>query len=455
MARSTESIRVPPHSVEAEQSLLGGLLIDGRAWDDVADIVTDDDFYRNDHRLIFAAIRNLSGEGAPVDAVTIGEYLSRHAKLDEIGGMAYLGDLVSNTSGASNIKSYAGIIRERSILRQLVQVSTDIGSFAFNTEGRSSAEILDIAEQKVFDIAEQGARGNKGYRPIKDLLGAVTERIDMLYHNDSACTGLPTGFTDLDHKTSGLQPADLVIIAGRPSMGKTSFVMNLVEHAAIKSRQAVAVFSLEMPGEALVMRLLSSLGRIDQQKVRSGKLSDDDWPRLTSAMSLLGDAPIYIDDTPALSPSELRARARRIKREHGSLGLIVIDYLQLMQNPGSENRTNEISEISRGLKALAKELEVPVIALSQLNRGLEQRPNKRPIMSDLRESGAIEQDADLIAFIYRDEVYNEDSPDKGIAEIIIGKQRNGPIGTVRLTFLGQYTRFENYVNEGYDSEAYA
>jgi len=337
MARSTESIRVPPHSVEAEQSLLGGLLIDGRAWDDVADIVTDDDFYRNDHRLIFAAIRNLSGEGAPVDAVTIGEYLSRHAKLDEIGGMAYLGDLVSNTSGASNIKSYAGIIRERSILRQLVQVSTDIGSFAFNTEGRSSAEILDIAEQKVFDIAEQGARGNKGYRPIKDLLGAVTERIDMLYHNDSACTGLPTGFTDLDHKTSGLQPADLVIIAGRPSMGKTSFVMNLVEHAAIKSRQAVAVFSLEMPGEALVMRLLSSLGRIDQQKVRSGKLSDDDWPRLTSAMSLLGDAPIYIDDTPALSPSELRARARRIKREHGSLGLIVIDYLQLMQNPGSEN----------------------------------------------------------------------------------------------------------------------
>ncbi len=455
MTRSTESIRVPPHSVEAEQSLLGGLLIDGRAWDDVADIVTEDDFYRNDHRLIFSAVRNLSGEGTPVDAVTIGEFLSRHAKLDDIGGMAYLGDLVSNTSGSSNIKSYAAIIRERSILRQLVQISTDIGNYAFNTEGRSSSEILDLAEQKVFNIAEQGARGNKGYRAIKDLLGAVTERIDLLYHNDEDCTGLPTGFTDLDHKTSGLQPADLVIIAGRPSMGKTSFVMNLVENAAIKSRQAVAVFSLEMPGEALVMRLLSSLGRIDQQKVRSGKLSDDDWPRLTSAMSLLGDSAIYIDDTPALSPSELRARARRIKREHGDLGLIVIDYLQLMQNPGSENRTNEISEISRSLKALAKELNVPVIALSQLNRGLEQRPNKRPIMSDLRESGAIEQDADLIAFIYRDEVYNEDSPDKGIAEIIIGKQRNGPIGTVRLTFLGQYTRFENYVNQGYDSEAYA
>ncbi|MBI1195214.1 MAG: replicative DNA helicase [Gammaproteobacteria bacterium] len=454
MTRSAESVRVPPHSIEAEQSLLGGLLLDGRAWDEVADVVIEEDFYRNDHRLIFSAIRNLSSEGTPVDAVTVGEYLSRHAKLDEIGGMAYLGDLVSSTSGASNIKSYAQIIRERSILRQLVRIGTDIGNFAFNTEGRTSAEILDIAEQKVFDIAEQGARGNKGYRRVRDLLGDVAERIDRLYHSDSS-SGLPTGFTDLDLKTSGLQPSDLVIIAGRPSMGKTSFVMNLVEHAAIKSRQAVAVFSLEMSAEQLILRMLSSLGRIDQHRVRTGKLNDEDWPRLTSAMSLLEDSPIYIDDTPALSPSELRARARRIKREHGDLGLIVIDYLQLMQNPGSENRTNEISEISRSLKALAKELHVPVLALSQLNRGLEQRTNKRPIMSDLRESGAIEQDADLIAFIYRDEVYNEDSPDKGIAEIIIGKQRNGPIGTVRLTFLGQFTRFENYVGDSYDSEAYA
>ncbi len=451
---AAESLRVPPHSVEAEQSLLGGLLLDGRAWDEIADLLADEDFYRRDHRLVFAAIRKLSADSTPVDVVTVAEHLSGLGQIDDAGGMPYLGSLVSNVPSAANIKSYAAIIRDRSVLRQLIGVSTDIGNVALEPEGRSVAEILDHAEQQVFDIAEQGSRGKKGYRPIKDLLVDVTERIDHLYHHDGPCTGIPTGFSDLDGMTSGLQPADLVIVAGRPSMGKTTFAMNIVEHVAIKSQKSVAVFSLEMPGEQLVMRLLSSLGRIDQQKIRSGKLADDDWPRLTSAMSILGEARMFIDDTPALSPTELRARARRIKREH-DLDLIVIDYLQLMQCPGSENRTNEISEISRTLKAVAKELGVPVIALSQLNRGLEQRPNKRPIMSDLRESGAIEQDADLIAFIYRDEVYNEDSPDKGIAEIIVGKQRNGPIGSVRLTFLGQYTRFENFTAHGYDSEGYA
>ncbi len=453
-AQGGGALRIPPHSVEAEQSLLGGLLLDGRAWDEIADLLADDDFYRRDHRLIFAAVRDLTATGTPVDVVTVAEQLGRHGLLDEAGGMAYLGSLVSNVPSAANIKSYAAIIRDRSVLRQLIRVSTDIGNAALETEGRTVAEILDHAEQKVFDIAEQGARGKAGYRPIGDLLAEVTERIDHLYHHEGPCTGIPTGFTDFDEMTSGLQPADLVIVAGRPSMGKTTFAMNVVEHVALKSRKSVAIFSLEMPGEQLVMRLLSSLGRIDQQRIRSGKLHDEDWPRLTSAMSILGEARMFIDDTPALSPTELRARARRIKREH-DLDMIVIDYLQLMQSPGSENRTNEISEISRTLKAVAKELKVPVIALSQLNRGLEQRPNKRPIMSDLRESGAIEQDADLIAFIYRDEVYNEDSPDKGIAEIIIGKQRNGPIGTVRLTFLGRYTRFENFAGHGYDSEGYA
>ena len=451
---ATESLKLPPHSIEAEQAVLGGLMIDNGTWDQVADLVMEEDFYRKDHRLIFRAIATLADEGQPFDAVTLSEWLTSHNELNDAGGLAYLGTLAKNTPTAANIKAYATIVRERSVLRQLIRVSTTIADAAYNPDGRSSAEILDTAEKHVFDIAERGSRAQSGYTGIKDLLVKAVDRIDTLYQNDSAYTGIPTGFSDFDEMTSGLQNSDLIIVAGRPSMGKTSFAMNLVENAAIKNRSPVAVFSMEMPGEQLVMRMMSSLGRIDQHKIRTGKLDDTDWPRLTSAVGILNDAPIYIDDTPGLTPMEIRARARRIKREHG-LGLIVIDYLQLMQGGGSssENRATEISEISRSLKGLAKELNVPVIALSQLNRSLEQRPNKRPIMSDLRESGAIEQDADVIVFIYRDEVYNEDSPDKGTAEVIIGKQRNGPIGMSRLTFLGQYTRFENYIQQGaYDEE---
>lgn len=448
---ATDSLKVPPHSIEAEQSVLGGLMIDNGTWDQVADLVTENDFYRRDHRLIFSAIASLAEETQPYDAVTLSEWLVNHNQLDDAGGLAYLGTLAKNTPTAANIKAYAQIVRERSVLRQLIRVSTDMANLAYNPEGRSSAEILDNAEKSVFDIAESGARSGSGYTGIKELLVKAVDRIDTLYQNDNAYTGIPTGFADFDEKTSGLQNSDLVIIAGRPSMGKTTFAMNIVENAAIKNRSAVAVFSMEMPGDQLVMRMMSSLGRIDQHKIRTGQLEDTDWPRLTSAVGILNDASVFIDDTPGLTPMEIRARSRRIAREHG-LGLIVIDYLQLMQGSGNsrENRATEISEISRSLKGLAKELNVPVIALSQLNRGLEQRPNKRPIMSDLRESGAIEQDADVIVFIYRDEVYNEDSPDKGTAEIIIGKQRNGPIGMSRLTFLGKYTRFENFVqSSGY------
>ncbi|WP_127476229.1 replicative DNA helicase [Sulfurivermis fontis] len=446
------ALKVPPHSIEAEQAVLGGLMLDNSAWDKVADLVAEDDFYRRDHRLIFQAIRLLAEKGDPCDVVTLAEWLDKKGQLDDAGGIAYLGSLAGNTPSAANIKSYAGIVRERSVMRQLIRVCNDIADTAFNPDGRSVYELLDEAEKKVYQIADQGARARAGFADMKDLLVKAVDKIDQLFSMDSPITGVATGYTDFDEMTAGLQKSDLIIVAGRPSMGKTTFAMNIVEHVAIKERRPVAVFSMEMPGEQLAMRMMSSLGHIDQKKVRTGKLDDDDWPRLTSAVSLLSEAPIFIDDTPALSPTEVRARARRLAREqeHG-LGLIVIDYLQLMQVPGtSENRTGEISEISRSLKSLAKELSCPVIALSQLNRSLEQRPNKRPVMSDLRESGAIEQDADLIVFIYRDEVYNPDSPDKGTAEIIIGKQRNGPIGTVRLTFLGQYTRFENCAHGGYE-----
>ncbi|MFZ5621622.1 MAG: replicative DNA helicase [Pseudomonadota bacterium] len=447
----TESLKVPPHSVPAEQSVLGGLMLDNDAWDQVADRVGENDFYRRDHRLIFAAIRDLAENGKPFDVVTLAERLEKNRQLNDAGGLAYLGALAKETPSAANIRAYADIVREHSVLRQMVRVGTDIANAAYFPEGRESAELLDFAEQQVFQIAEQGNRGRRGFTRIKDLLTQAVDRIDHLFQLDNPITGVPTGFTDFDEMTAGLQPSDLVIIAGRPSMGKTTFAMNIAEHAAIKHKVSTAVFSMEMPGEQLAMRMMSSLGRIDQHKVRTGKLEDDDWPRLTSAVSILAEAPLFIDDTPALSPTDLRARARRLKREH-DLGLIVIDYLQLMQVTGSrDNRATEISEISRSLKALAKELHVPVIALSQLNRSLEQRPNKRPVMSDLRESGAIEQDADMIVFIYRDEVYNEDSPDKGTAEIIIGKQRNGPIGMKRLTFLGRYTRFENFAGDSYDS----
>lgn len=452
----TQAIKLPPFSIEAEQAVLGGLMLDNNGWDKVADVITEDDFYRRDHRLIFRAISSLANEAQPCDAVTLSEWLEQQNELGNAGGLSYLGSLANNTPTAANIKAYAEIVRERAIMRQLIQAANDISSNAYNPEGRTSAEVLEEAEQLVFKIADKGARGRTGYVGIKHLLTKAVDTIDKLFQLDNHITGIPTGFTDFDDKTAGLQNSDLIIIAGRPSMGKTTFAMNIVENAAIKHKVPVAVFSMEMPGESLAMRMMSSLGHIDQHKIRTGKLGDEDWPRLTSAVGILSEAPIYIDDTPAMSPGELRARARRIAREHG-LGLIVIDYLQLMQSPSSarENRATEVSEISRNLKALAKELNVPVVVLSQLNRSLEQRPNKRPIMSDLRESGAIEQDADLIAFIYRDEVYNEDTPDKGIAEIIIAKQRNGPIGTTRLTFVGQYTKFENYISDHAYTEGYS
>jgi len=445
---ATEALKIAPQSIEAEQSVLGGLMLDNQTWDQIADRIDSVDFYRRDHRLIFEAISELAERGDPFDVVTISERLESSGDLEDAGGLSFITALARNTPSAANIHAYADIVHERSVMRQLIHVGTEVSNAGFNPEGRSAKDLLDHAEQKVFEIAERGDRGKQGFLPIKSLLTQAVDRIDELFQRDEPITGMATGYNDFDEMTSGLQPSDLVIVAGRPSMGKTTFALNVAEHIAIKSKRPVAVFSMEMPGEQLALRMMSSLGRIDQQKVRTGKLSDDDWPRITSAVTMLAEAQMFIDDTPALNPTELRARARRLKREHGDLGMVVIDYLQLMQAPGAgDNRTAEISEVSRSLKALAKELHVPVVALSQLNRNLEQRPNKRPVMSDLRESGSIEQDADLIAFIYRDEVYNPESPDKGSAEIIIGKQRNGPIGTVRLTFLGQYTRFENHIHD--------
>ncbi len=449
------SLKVPPHSIQAEQSVLGGLMLDNQTWDQVADKVSDEDFYRKDHQLIFRAIAELAEKQEPFDVVTLSEVLEKKGELEQVGGLSYLGTLAKDTPSAANIVAYANIVRDRSVLRQLIHVGTEISDSAFNPEGQETAEILENAERAVFKIAEQRQRGQGGFAPIKSLLADAVDKIETLFEMEGSITGASTGFTDFDEMTSGLQPADLIIVAGRPSMGKTTIAMNIAENVAIQEDKPVAVFSMEMPGEALAMRMMSSLGRIDQHKVRTGKLDDDEWPRLTSAINILAETKLFIDDTPALTPTEVRSRARRLMREHGQLGLIVLDYLQLMQSPSSgDNRVQQISDISRGLKALAKELNVPVIALSQLNRNLEQRPNKRPVMSDLRESGAIEQDADLIVFVYRDEVYNEDSPDKGIAEIIIGKQRNGPLGTVRLTFLGQYTRFENFAGDAYGQEDY-
>ncbi len=449
-------LRVPPSSVEAEQAVLGGLMLEPDAYDRVADVLTENDFYRPEHRLVFAAAQRLALRSDPCDVVTVAESLATSGELENAGGQAYLASLARDTPSAANIRAYAEIVRDRAVLRRMISIGTEIVGNAFEPAGRSTSELVDEAERRVLEIAEFGRRGHRGFAAIRDLLKGAVDRIDQLYQQDSPITGVATGWDDLDNRTAGLQKGDLVVVAGRPSMGKTTFAMNIAEHAAIKDRVGVAVFSMEMPGEQLALRMMSSLGRIDQHRVRTGKLEDDDWPRLTSALTLLKDAPIYVDDSAALSPGELRSRARRLKRDHPDLGLVLVDYLQLMQVPGNmENRTNEISEISRSLKALARELELPVIALSQLNRSLEQRTNKRPINSDLRESGAIEQDADLIVFIYRDEVYNAESPDKGMAEIIIGKQRNGPIGTVKLTFLGNYTRFENFAPEHYREEVYS
>lgn len=446
----TTALKIPPHSIEAEQAVLGGVMLENSAWERISELVSETDFYRHDHRLIFRAMVRLAARNQPFDVVTLSEDLDREGLADQVGGLSYLGQLAKNTPSAANISAYAAIIRERATLRQLISISSEIADTAFNPKGMQAADVLDDAERKIFAIAESRPKTG-GPESVNTLLTKAIDRIDTLFNSDGAITGLSTGFTDLDEMTSGLQPADLIIVAGRPSMGKTTFAMNLVENAVMNSEKAVLVFSLEMPGDSLIMRMLSSLGRIDQTKVRSGRLEDEDWPRLTSAVNLLNDRKLFIDDTAGLSPNEMRARARRVVREHGELGLIMIDYLQLMRVGGtsSENRTNEISEISRSLKALAKEFNAPVVALSQLNRSLEQRPNKRPINSDLRESGAIEQDADVIMFVYRDEVYNQDSQDKGIAEIIIGKQRNGPIGTSRLAFLGKFTRFENLAPGSY------
>ncbi|HEV2321343.1 MAG TPA: replicative DNA helicase [Gammaproteobacteria bacterium] len=446
-ASSLEAMRTPPHSLEAEQAVLGGLMLDNATWERVADRIREEDFYRQDHRLVFRAMAELSEQDRPFDAVTLAEWLQARGKLEQAGGLAYLATLVRDTPTAANVRAYADIVRERSVLRQLIRVGGELAESAYRPEGRGIAELVDSAERAVFEIAERGDRAGKNYVRINELMAKAVDRLDTLVHADSHVTGVATGLARFDEMTAGLQPGDLVIVAGRPSMGKTSFAMNVAEYAAISGNLPTAIFSMEMSGEQLAMRLISSLGRIDQLKVRTGKLDDTDWKRVSSAISIMSKAPMFIDDTGALTPTELRARARRLKRDH-NLGLIVVDYLQLMQVPGTrENRATEISEICRSLKSLAKELKIPVIALSQLNRSLEQRPDKRPIMSDLRESGSIEQDADVIVFIYRDEVYDKESPDKGTAEIIIGKQRNGPIGMVRTTFLGAYTRFENYTAE--------
>jgi replicative DNA helicase len=449
-----DAIKLPPHSVEAEQSVLGGILLDSTAWDKIADILQEYDFYRYEHRLIFRHIALLIEHAKPVDAITVAESMENNAELDKAGGLSYLGSLAQNVPSAANIRRYAEIVRERAVMRKLAEVGTEIATSAYNPGGRDAGQLLDEAESRVFEIAEAGERGRQGFVAIPPLLTQVVERIETLYSRDNASdvTGIATGFTDLDSMTSGLQPGDLVIVAGRPSMGKTAFSVNIAEHVALEVNKPVAIFSMEMGGTQLAMRMIGSVGRLNQHTLRTGKLEDDDWSRMTHALGRLNEAPIFIDETAALNSLELRSRARRLHRQNDGLGLIVIDYIQLMSSnssKGGENRATEISEISRSLKSLAKELHVPVIALSQLNRSLEQRPNKRPIMSDLRESGAIEQDADLILFIYRDEVYNPDSQDKGKAEIIIAKQRNGPIGKIDLTFRGEYTRFENYASGSY------
>ena len=447
------ALKVPPHSVEAEQSLLGGLLLDNHAFDRIADLVSAEDFYRDDHRRLYRHLAKLIGEGKPADVVTVAESVEASEDKDRTGGPAYLGSLAQNTPSALNIRRYAELVRERSVQRRLAQVATEIAEAALSPLGRDVGQLLDEAESRILEVGEKGQRGTQGFEQIQPVLARVFERIDHLYHqeNKSDVTGVPTGFIDLDERTAGLQAGELVIVAGRPSMGKTALALYFAEHVAVKNGIPVAIFSMEMGATQLAMRLLGSIAKVDQHKMRTGRLNDEEWSRLSSAMGELHNAPIYIDETGALNSLELRTRARRMHRQSGKLGLVVVDYLQLMSATGQsqgENRATEISEISRSLKALAKELECPVVALSQLNRALETRNDKRPMMSDLRESGAIEQDADLILFIYRDEVYfPEKVESRGIAEVIIGKQRNGPIGKVELTFLGEHTRFENRARE--------
>ncbi len=446
-------LRVPPHSIEAESSVLGGLLLDNQAWDRVNDLLVDNDFYRHEHKLIFSAIGTLINGSKPADVITVFEHLQHQGKSDSMGGLTYLNSLAQYVPSASNIRRYAEIVRERGILRKLVTASDEIATNAFNPQGRPVDKILDEAEQKIFNIGEEGSRNKQGFQSMDTLVIELMDRVQEMADNPNDITGVPTGFYDLDRMTSGLQAGDLVVLAARPSMGKTAFAVNIAEHVALNEGLPVAVFSMEMGASQLAVRVVGSIGRIDQGHLRTGKLTEEEWPRLADAIDRLRTVSLHIDETPGLTPSELRANARRLARQCGKLGLIVVDYLQLMSGSttGGDNRATELGEISRGLKMLAKELQCPVIALSQLNRSVEQRTDKRPMMSDLRESGAIEQDADIIMFIYRDDYYNKDSKEPGVAEIIIGKQRNGPTGTVRLTFLKPLTRFESLASGGMGS----
>ncbi len=447
--------KVPPHSEEAEMSVLGGMMLDSRGVYEVLDIVVEDDFYFEKHRIIFKALCALAGQSRPCDFITVSDYLRNAGKLDEVEGMPYLGQLVNDMPGAANVTEYARIVRERAVLRGLVSAGDQITELAFRPEGRNATELLDVAEQQLTQLRGRDAKSKSQYVTMQPLMEALDKKLKAAQLNPGGAQGLPTGFTRFDEMTNGLHAGDLVIVAGRPSMGKTSFAMNIAEYAALDKKLPVLIFSMEMSAEQLGIRVVSSFGRVDQQKLRTGQMDDMDWSKFSSALGMIQEAPLFIDETGGLSPLDLRSRARRVAGRHG-LSLIVVDYIQLMQVPGSENRTNEVSEISRNLKSLAKELNVPIIALSQLNRGLENRDNKRPRMADLRESGGIEQDADVIVFIYRDEVYNKDTPDKGTAELIIAKQRNGPTGMCKTAFLGQFTRFDNLdalAPAGYDDYA--
>ncbi len=443
-------LRVPPHSIEAESSVLGGLLLDNGAWDRVGDFLKDNDFYRYEHKLIFQSIGALINASKPADVITVFEQLQNLGKADEVGGLNYLNSLAQYVPSASNIRRYGEIVRDRSILRKLVSASDEIATNAFNPKGKPVDKILDEAEQKIFNIGEEGSRMKQGFQAMDSLVVALLDRVEEMSQNPNDITGVPTGFYDLDRMTSGFQAGDMIVLAARPSMGKTAFAVNIAEHVALNEGLPVAIFSMEMGASQLAVRIVGSIGRIDQGHLRTGKLTDDEWPRLTEAIEKLRTVSLHIDETPGLTPSELRANARRLARQCGKLGLIVVDYLQLMSGSSSdgENRATELGEISRGLKMLAKELQCPVIALSQLNRSVETRTDKRPMMSDLRESGAIEQDADVIMFIYRDDYYNKDSKEPGVAEVIIGKQRNGPTGTVKLAFLKPLTRFESLAGGG-------